>query len=222
MHLNFNDKFDEFVDEYEASIGYSNYSDITYPERSYEKQIRIRVCIDDEVVGFMHMNAYDIQDIEDDGEEVFDIMDDEDVDQSVAGYVIKEHIDDKYDEILEEIWEAGVADARLHAIYVSTVFVDPKYRGCGIGRFLWENYEKVLYHNGILPIISAVVVRPQIWEGESFKDNLDSPEMAKHMTDVIIKNGFIKAKTEKDCVFYKFIDAFLLTDEDMYDEDDDY
>ena len=215
MHLNFNDKFDEFIDEYEANIGYSNYSDITYPESSYEKHICIRVNdADDEVVGFMHINAYDIQDIEEDGEEVFEIMDDEDVDQSIAGYVIKEHIDDRYDEILEDIWETKVADAKLHAIYVSTVYVDPKYRGCGIGRFLWENYEKILYCNGIMPIISAVVVRPQIWEKESFKGNLDSPEMAKHMTDVIIKNGFIDAKEEKNKVFYKFVDTNSLVDED--------
>lgn len=220
MHLNFNDKFDEFIDEYEANIEYNTFGDLTYPERSYEKQIRIRVRVDDDVVGFMHVNAYDIKDIDEAGEDVFAIMDDEDGDQSIAGYVIKEHIDDKYDEILEEIWEAGVADARLHAIYVSTVFVDPQYRGCGIGRFLWENYEKVLYHNGILPIMSAVVVRPQIWEGESFKDNLDSPEMAKHMTDVIIKNGFIETKEEKDSVFYKFTDAFSLVDNDEYGEDE--
>lgn len=220
MNLNYNDKFREFAEEYESTIQYYMCSDITCPECSYEKQITIKVFngdeIDNDVIAFMYINAYDIADIENDGDSVFYVMDGEDVDQGIAGHIMDSHLSKgEHDEILTELFEAGADDARLHAIYVKTVFVEPEFRKNGIGRFLWENYERILYHMGIMPIISSVAVKPQEWNGENCNGNIEDPKMEKHMIDIIKKNRFIDAEIETAKVYYKMLNVNSLLDDDI-------
>ena len=72
-----------------------------------------------------------------------------------------------------------------HSCYISTFYIDPKYRCQGLGTYLLKNFNRICRHMFNIPL-NYIIVYP--------KPDLTEDEEKKRMCNFFEKNGFVPLK----------------------------
>ena len=195
MEYRYNDRYEKLCDKYCVDTTIDIYGSLISPYSTIT--ISLSDFDNDEEIAFMTAYAISMDEIEEDDLSIFDIFDEIDSDQTEAGYAIEKYLEKNFDSLHSKYFEYFDGLKRC-VLYIGTVYVNPEYRHNGIAQFLFENYQLILSRYGIIPILSAIIVQPQSFEGRQCTGNIDDDNMKKLMTDVILKYGFFDPHVFED------------------------
>lgn len=139
----------------------------------YKKHIDFQIKVDGKTIGYIDMNAYNLSEITENEDELYDAIDyedsssDADLKRSVAG-------------LAEDIWLEkkpklrGIGSASS-LVYVREIFVDKEYLGQGVGQCLLDRASSVATSLGSIPSIMIVALKTEFCEAEklNFAEYID-------------------------------------------------
>lgn len=187
MEYRYNKRYEELCDKYCIDTTISIYGSLISPYSTIT--ISLSDFNSNEEFAFMTAYAISLDEVEEDDLSIFDIFDEIDSDQTDAGYAIEKYLKNNFDSLHIKYFDYFNGLKRC-VLYIGTVYVNPEYRNNGIAKFFFENYQLILSRYGITPILSAIIVQPQSFEGRQCTGNIDDDNMKNLMTDVILKYGF--------------------------------